>query len=254
MDNDDTSSSYDQYRADMQSIIDSYVKSIDSISPIKPHESCTYALHENEGNRNNQKDYRTTSLQNRKYPSSSSITLDRDPARSDHLTDEVRWLLIQDGPYQPRDDDDHFQTSVKSTQNGKGIVRFRVKWFDDIRFSDWLEYSLTTCRAYCFYCRLFADSNRNRAFSRDGIKNWRKCLGSRGQKKKRSIVTSDDNNLGCQRRGLLESHAMSESHKQAYNKYLQFLDQRNTETQRNDDRQQNGDINILHDIKQENNM
>jgi hypothetical protein len=28
----------------------------------------------------------------------------------------------------------------------------------------------------------------------------------------------------CQRRGLLESHAMSEAHKQAYEKYVAFVD------------------------------
>lgn len=59
-----------------------------------------------------------------------------------------------------------------------------------------------------------------------GIKNWRKCLGSRGQKKKRSTGTSlksEDDTIVCQRRGLLESHAMSEAHKQAYEKYLAFV-------------------------------
>jgi len=56
-----------------------------------------------------------------------------------------------------------------------------------------------------------------------GIKNWRKCLGSRGQKKKRSTKSNEDL-TGCQRRGLLESHAMSEAHKQAYEKYLAFVD------------------------------
>ncbi len=96
------------------------------------------------------------------------ITFDRDPAVSENLTDELRWLLIQYGPHQPRDDDDQFLASAKSTNNGKGTKHFRAKWFDDSRFSDWLEYSLSTCRAYCFFCRLFVDSNRNRAFSRDG--------------------------------------------------------------------------------------
>jgi len=151
MDNNNTLSSFDQYHADIQSIIDSYVTSVDNLSP------------------NN-----STSPQNRKYSRhlisnpSSLITFDRDPAISEHLTDEFRWLLIQYGPHQPRDDEDHFAASAKSINNGKGIPRFRSKWFDDVRFSDWLEYSQSTCRAYCFYCRLFADSNRNRAFSRDG--------------------------------------------------------------------------------------
>ena len=193
-------------------------------------------------------------------PSSSSlITFDRDPGASDsldHWTDELRWLLIQYGPHQPRDDENQFLASAVSTGNGKGTVRFRSKWFDDIRFADWLEYSLSTGRAYCFYCRLFAESNRNRAFSRDGqysnhetqasrsiegsltvlfqlgVKNWRKCLGSRGQKKKRSTGPSKacDDLIVCQRRGLLESHALSEAHKQCHEKYLTFVNRMHFET------------------------
>ena len=127
------STNVDQYHVDIQTIIDSYVTSPSSIS-------------------------RKTSSR------STLITFDRDPALSENLTDEIRWLLIQYGPHQPRDHPEHL-----STNPGKGAaLRFRVKWFDDIRFADWLEYSCSTCRAYCFYCRLFADSNRNRAFSRDG--------------------------------------------------------------------------------------
>lgn len=144
MDNKPVLNDFEQYHADIQSMIDSYVTSIDNLSP---------------------------TLQNRTYSrpiSSSLVTFDRDPAISENLTDEHRWLLIQYGPYQPRDDDEQFLASSKSSNKGKGIIRFRVKWFDDVRFSNWLEYSSTTYRAYCFYCRLFADSNRNRAFSRDG--------------------------------------------------------------------------------------
>lgn len=104
--------------------------------------------------------------------SSTLITFDRDPAATEtteHLTDELRWLLIQYGPYQPKDDEEQFLASALATNHGKRNVRFRSKWFDDPRFSDWLEYSIRTGRAYCFYCRLFAESNRNRAFSRDGM-------------------------------------------------------------------------------------
>lgn len=60
-----------------------------------------------------------------------------------------------------------------------------------------------------------------------GIKNWRKCLGSRGQKKKRSTstrISSHDDPIVCQRRGLLESHGMSEAHRQAHEKYLAFIE------------------------------
>lgn len=135
--------------ADIQSMIDSYVTSVD-----------------------NQSMNVSTSPQHRRIPhrliSSNLITFDRDPAVSENLTDELRWLLIQYGPHQPRDHEDQILANTKSTNHGKGTIHFRTKWFDDIRFSDWLEYSLSTCRAYCFYCRLFADSNRNRAFSRDG--------------------------------------------------------------------------------------
>ncbi|CAF0827834.1 unnamed protein product [Rotaria sordida] len=245
MDNNHILSSFDQYHADILSMIDSYITSTDNISTSI-----------------------STSPENQKYPcrrllsnslsssSSSSlplITFDRDPALSEHLTDEIRWLLIQYGPHQPRNDKDLFLPSAKPTNNGRGTICFREKWFDDVRFSDWLEYSLSTCRAYCFYCRLFSYSNRNRAFSRDGIKNWRKCLGSRGQKKRRSIGTllkSTNDIIVCQRRGLFESHAMSESHKQAYKKYLVFIDQMHLERQINNDRKQDDDTNLVQNIKQ----
>ena len=147
----------DRYHADLEPMIDSFVTSVDSLSSIRP--SAT-------------KQRRITSPL--KYPRRSSpslVSFDRDPAATQttkHLTDELRWLLIQYGPHQPRDDEDQFLASAISTNNGKGNMRFRAKWFDDARFSDWLEYSLSTGRAYCFYCRLFVESNRNRAFSRDG--------------------------------------------------------------------------------------
>ncbi len=68
------------------------------------------------------------------------------------------------------------------------------------------------------------------SLSRLGIKNWRKCLGSRGQKKRRSARPNEDL-MGCQRRGLLESHGMSEAHKQAYEKYHAFVDRMHFNTQ-----------------------
>jgi hypothetical protein len=151
----------DRYHADLESMVDSFVTSVDNLSSIRPSPLKQRRI--------------TSPLKHprRLTPNSSSslITFDRDPAATEtteHLTDELRWLLLQYGPHQPRDDEDQFLASAKSTNNGKGKVRFRSKWFDDPRFSDWLEYSLTTNRAYCFYCRLFAESNRNRAFSRDG--------------------------------------------------------------------------------------
>ncbi len=49
-------------------------------------------------------------------------------------------------------------------------------------------------------------------------------MGSRGQKKKR-LAGSNQDIIICQRRGLLESHGLSESHKQAYQKYLAFIEQ-----------------------------
>jgi hypothetical protein len=148
--------SLDQYHADIQSIIDCYVTSVDNL----PTNVSTSPQH------------RKTARRLISNSSSTLITFDRDPAVSENLTDELRWLLIQYGPHQPRDNEEQFLASAKSTNQGKGTIRFRMKWFDDVRFSDWLEYSLSTCRAYCFYCRLFADSNRNRAFSRDGNSNF----------------------------------------------------------------------------------
>ena len=128
------------FHDDIKFMIDSYVTSVDNVP---------------------------TTAQLRRTPR-RQVTLDRDPALSENLTDELRWLLIKQGPYQPRDHEDQIRASAIPTNHDKGAIRFRTKWFDDARFSDWLEYSLSTCRAYCFYCRLFADSNRNPAFSRDG--------------------------------------------------------------------------------------
>jgi len=196
------------------------------------------------------------------------VTSDRDPAStasSEQLTDKLRWLLIQYGPHQPRGNDDIFLISTVSTANGNANQRFKVKWFDDIRFSDWLEYSPSTGRAYCFYCRLFADSNRNRAFSRDGVKNWRKCVGSRGQKKKRagsSLKPDDDSKTVEQRHGLFVSHGLSESHRQAYTKYVAFVDHMHFEAQpigdNNNDMKSSckvePDACLLSSIKQENDM
>ena len=51
-------------------------------------------------------------------------------------------------------------------------------------------------------------------------------MGSRGQKKRHStptLIKSDDDFVVCQRRGLLESHAMSEAHKKSYAKYRAFI-------------------------------
>jgi hypothetical protein len=138
-------------------MVDSFVTSVDDLASIRPSSIKPRRI--------------ISPLKHPARSSSSLITFDRDPASTettDHLTDELRWLLIQYGPHQPKDDEDLFIASAISTNNGKGNIRFRSKWFDDPRFSDWLEYSLTTGRAYCFYCRLFAESNRNRAFSRDG--------------------------------------------------------------------------------------
>ncbi|CAF0822425.1 unnamed protein product [Didymodactylos carnosus] len=184
-----------------------------------------------------------------------NIIFDRDPAgiKPQDLDDTLRWLLIQVGPHQPKNDD--FNMSIFPSPGNK-IVRFRAKWFDDVRFKDWLEYSLKSGRAYCFYCRMFADTNRNRAFARDGVKNWRKCLGSRGRKKRvNHHRRTDDNNsktisatvqtvnlvnisehgqselLGAQRRGLFEGHCESESHRQAHKKFKIFVEKMNFESQ-----------------------
>lgn len=231
--------SLDRYQADLQAMVDSYATSVDSLalirSPSIKQRRIISSLK-----------YQRHMKSNSSSSSSELVTFDRDPAATrttEHLTDELRWRLIQYGPYQPRDDGNGFSASAISLNNGRGTARFRSKWFDDPRFSDWLEYSLISGRAYCFYCRLFVETNRNRAFSCDGIyknyfinksplilgiRNWRKCLGSRGQKKQRSTRTSirpDETLVGSQKPGLLESHSLSGAHKQAYNKYLTFIDQ-----------------------------
>ena len=66
-------------------------------------------------------------------------------------------------------------------------------------------------------------------------------MGSRGQRKKRSNKTLADV-VVYQRRGLLESHAMSESHQQAYKKYLTFINRMDRKSQLNDENKPDGEI------------
>jgi hypothetical protein len=71
-------------------------------------------------------------------------------------------------------------------------------------------------------------------------------------------VRPNEDLIGCQRRGLLESHAMSEAHKQAYEKYLAFVDRMhfNTELIKTNhiDKPSDNKRNLSQTIKQENNM
>lgn len=60
-------------------------------------------------------------------------------------------------------------------------------------------------------------------------------MGSRGQKKKRLTSTTTDDSLACQRRGLLESHGMSDAHRQAYEKYLTFINRMRFDQKSSDD-------------------
>jgi len=84
------------------------------------------------------------------------------------------------------------------------------------------------------------------------------------RKKKRSTGTSikpDEDVIVCQRRGLLESHAMSEAHKQSYAKYLDFIDRMHFDTEpieNNNKSKQSGnsisETNLSEKIKEENDM
>src|ERR1700722_15654788 len=99
----------DGYHADLESMVDSFVTSVDSLASIRPSSIKPRRI------------ISPLKFPSRLTSSSSLVTFDRDPAAtetSEHLSDELRWLLIQYGPHQPKDDEDQFLASAISTNNG----------------------------------------------------------------------------------------------------------------------------------------
>ncbi|KAG8637900.1 hypothetical protein MANES_15G179352v8 [Manihot esculenta] len=69
------------------------------------------------------------------------------------IRDSLRRRYLAKGPCQPVGHEFPF-TLIREKNR-----RFQVAWFKDY---EWLEYSVSKDKAYCLYCYLFANNNRNR--------------------------------------------------------------------------------------------
>ncbi|KAL6598999.1 hypothetical protein ACP70R_045863 [Stipagrostis hirtigluma subsp. patula] len=82
--------------------------------------------------------------------------------------DKVRRKYLENGPCQPRTL--NFPTTSMWGRNR----RFNPEWFDE--FGNWLEYSESKDRAYCFPCFLMRDRSKKedgyKAFVVDGWNGW----------------------------------------------------------------------------------
>ncbi|CAH9141984.1 unnamed protein product [Cuscuta epithymum] len=107
--------------------------------------------------------------------SSSVIEIERDPGKRRKICDwpfqkrdEVRRLYLVAGPYQPK------LQLYKGRQYKDKIRRFQPNWFNEF---NWLEYSPTTHKAYCFMCFLFCDdvhASNTSALVHIGFDNWKR--------------------------------------------------------------------------------
>jgi hypothetical protein len=94
----------------------------------------------------------------------------RKEIRSYHpnLRESVIRKYLANGPCQPR------TLNFPSTRIGERNRRFNPEWFDE--FGNWLEYSESTDKAYCFTCFLFRDPTKKEAgyksFVLDGWNTW----------------------------------------------------------------------------------
>ena len=104
--------------------------------------------------------------------------LERDPAKRLEMwkypvavREQVRLAYISLGVYQPKLEE------YKPRGPKNNLRRFKFAWFG--MFPNWLEYSPTTHKAYCFLCYLYKDKPNEQsghsAFSCDGFDNWKKC-------------------------------------------------------------------------------
>jgi hypothetical protein len=85
-----------------------------------------------------------------------------------NLRDSVRRKYLLNGPCQPRTLD------FPGIWIGSKCRRFNPEWFDE--FGNWLEYSESTDKAYCFTCFLFRDPTKKgagyKSFVVDGWNCW----------------------------------------------------------------------------------
>ncbi|KAL6570330.1 hypothetical protein OROMI_014844 [Orobanche minor] len=114
--------------------------------------------------------------------------IERDPRKRKPLweysikaRDDIRRAYLKFGPYQPKLE--AYPVTKFGTQNHS----FQKKWFDKFH---WLEYSLSTNKAYCFYCFLFisdVDIPISSALVKEGFDNWKRI----NQENKCAFLTHD---------------------------------------------------------------
>ncbi|XP_076927813.1 uncharacterized protein LOC143591512 [Bidens hawaiensis] len=100
----------------------------------------------------------------------------RKPISSFHPNqqDEIRRAYLLKGPCQP---EGHIFPVTTFGKESKDSRKFQVNWFDHKSgFGSWLEYSVSTDRAYCLYCYLFKEQYGNHldAFVNEGFNSWNK--------------------------------------------------------------------------------
>lgn len=108
-------------------------------------------------------------------PSTSFHPCNADVINEDNLLEERdpssgcekarTFIFIGLGPYQP---------NLKEYPIKKGR-KFRPEWYKEY---NWLEYSVVSDSAYCYYCRAFCDnvSKGEDAFTKTGYNNWKKAV------------------------------------------------------------------------------
>ncbi|CAH9113588.1 unnamed protein product [Cuscuta europaea] len=107
--------------------------------------------------------------------SSSVIEIERDPGKRRKICDwpvnnrdEVRRLYLVAGPYQPK------LQRYQGREYKDKIRRFQPNWFNEF---NWLEYSPTRHKAYCFPCFLFCDNihaSNTSALVHIGFDSWKR--------------------------------------------------------------------------------
>ncbi|PWA86651.1 zinc finger MYM-type protein 1 [Artemisia annua] len=104
-------------------------------------------------------------------------SLERDPAKRLEMwkypvmvREQVRQAYISLGVYQPKLEE------YKPRGPKNNIRRFKFAWFG--MFPNWLEYSPTTHKTYCFLCYMYKEKPNEKsghsAFSCEGFDNWKK--------------------------------------------------------------------------------
>ncbi|CAN1165586.1 hypothetical protein LINPERHAP2_LOCUS26229 [Linum perenne] len=103
----------------------------------------------------------------------SDVEVERDPGKRKkvndwplELRDEVRRKYLSLGAYQPK------QVYFRPRQYHDKSRKFQVHWYKEF---NWLEYSPTTHKAYCFPCFLFGENEKSTsALLHDGFDSWKR--------------------------------------------------------------------------------